>query len=161
MAIHYGFQDKFMLSLNLTKHRNKHFPNAPYLLGGGAGQMASSHLSTGTAPTGSFHRYTSWERFFSQTTAHLLPWAPTGGGRKKKGISFVLFVTAFKTQTSPRPRTHTRRSRAARLSTPRLRARALTLQAGLTSYLKRFLTQRKKIQQVKSFYMFVRLETSV
>lgn len=31
MAIHYGFQDKFMLSLNLTKHRNKHFPNAPYL----------------------------------------------------------------------------------------------------------------------------------
>ena len=33
MAIHYGFQDKFMLPLNVTKHRNKHFPNAPYLFG--------------------------------------------------------------------------------------------------------------------------------
>lgn len=31
MAIHYAFQDNFMLSLNLTKHRNKRFPNAPYL----------------------------------------------------------------------------------------------------------------------------------
>lgn len=26
-----GFQDTFMLPLNLTKHRNKHVPNAPYL----------------------------------------------------------------------------------------------------------------------------------
>lgn len=40
MAIHYGFQDKFMLSLNLTKHRNKHFPNAPYLFSGVAGCVA-------------------------------------------------------------------------------------------------------------------------
>lgn len=31
MAIHYGAQDKFMLPLKLTKHRSKHFPNAPYL----------------------------------------------------------------------------------------------------------------------------------
>lgn len=29
MAVHYGPQDKFMLSLNVTKHRNKHFTNAP------------------------------------------------------------------------------------------------------------------------------------
>lgn len=34
MAIHYGFQDNFVLPLNVTKHRNKHFPNAPYLFSG-------------------------------------------------------------------------------------------------------------------------------
>lgn len=62
MAIHYGFQDKFMFPFNVTKHRNKLFfppplvlPSAPYLCRASADaqtdQMARSHLVT---RTGSF-----------------------------------------------------------------------------------------------------------
>lgn len=103
MAIHYGFQDKFMLSLNLTKHRNKHFPNAPYLRSRVARQRC--HLAAESLKASGLHRLDHFtDKNLGNVSPRRLqqlapvsghPWAPTGK------MEFPLcFVTAIN-QTSP------------------------------------------------------------
>lgn len=105
MAIHYGFQDKFMLSLNLTKHRNKHFPERtlsfqPSSLGNDAIWLQKRKDGLKSSANRGLHRLDDFtDKHLGNVSSRKLqiapvsghPWAPTGK------LEFPsCFVTAFK-----------------------------------------------------------------